>query len=139
VDVLFLDANVLFSAAFRTDARVRALWKLDEVALVSSAFAIEEARRNLPLDDQLDDLTKLVETVRVVPSLAAHAMPAGIRLPEKDRPILLAALGCGASHLLTGDLRHFGLLLGTDVDRMRIRTPGAYLRNRAQSRQDDPV
>jgi hypothetical protein len=32
--------------------------------------------------------------------------PAG--LAEKDRPIFQAALGCGASHLLTGDLKDFG-------------------------------
>jgi hypothetical protein len=31
----------------------------------------------------------------------------GILLPEKDQPIFLAALAGRATHLLTGDLRHF--------------------------------
>jgi len=31
-----------------------------------------------------------------------------LELPEKDRPIFLAALAGRSSHLLTGDLRHFG-------------------------------
>ncbi len=130
MDVLFLDANVLFSAAYRSDARVREIWKLNDAELVSSGYAIDEARRNLTHGNQLTDLTNLLKTVRVVPSLPAHVMPTGIRLPEKDRPILLAALGCGASYLLTGDLRHFGLLLGTEVDGVLVCTPGAYLRNR---------
>lgn len=130
MDVLFLDANVLFSAAYRSDARVREIWKLNDAELVSSGYAIDEARRNLAHDDQLTDLTNLLKSVRVVSSLPAHVMPTGIRLPEKDRPILLAALGCGASYLLTGDLRHFGPLLGTEVDGVLVCTPGAYLRDR---------
>ncbi|TFG64364.1 MAG: PIN domain-containing protein [Gemmatimonadales bacterium] len=130
VDVLFLDANVLFSAAYRTDARVRELWELDDAELVTSAYAIEEAWRNLTRDDQLTDLVKLLKTIRVVPSLPTHVIPAGVRLPDKDRPILLAALACGATYLLTGDLRHFGPLLGTELDGLRVRTPRAYLRNR---------
>jgi predicted nucleic acid-binding protein len=31
-----------------------------------------------------------------------------VALPEKDRPILEAAIRCKATHLLTGDRKHFG-------------------------------
>jgi hypothetical protein len=47
VDRPFLDANVLFAAAYRDGAVVQRLWDLPNVELVTSAYAIEEARRNL--------------------------------------------------------------------------------------------
>jgi uncharacterized protein len=47
MDRLFLDANVLFSAAYRPDAGLLQLWKLEDVALCSSHYAAEEARLNL--------------------------------------------------------------------------------------------
>ena len=47
MDSSFLDANVLFSAAYRSDAGLRKLWRLPGVRIVSSAYAVEEARRNL--------------------------------------------------------------------------------------------
>jgi predicted nucleic acid-binding protein len=31
-----------------------------------------------------------------------------VPLPEKDRPILEAAIQCQATHLLTGDIKDFG-------------------------------
>jgi hypothetical protein len=34
-----------------------------------------------------------------------HELPEGVSLPEKDVPILLAAIEARATHLLTGDLR----------------------------------
>lgn len=47
MDVLFLDANVLFSAAYRDDAQIARLWDLDDVELITSHYAADEARRNL--------------------------------------------------------------------------------------------
>jgi predicted nucleic acid-binding protein len=52
MDRLFLDANVLFSAAYKTDARLREFWKLKDVVLCSSRYALEEARSNLVNEDQ---------------------------------------------------------------------------------------
>ena len=54
-------------------------------------------------------------------------MPSGLTLPADDVPILRAAIGMGASHLLTGDLRHFGALMGTRVSGVLVRRPAAYL------------
>jgi uncharacterized protein len=45
MDRLFLDANVLFSAAYRPGVRLLKLWKLKNVALFSSRYALEEALR----------------------------------------------------------------------------------------------
>jgi len=44
---LFLDANVLFSAAYRSDTGLLKLWKLREVVLCSSRYALEETRIDL--------------------------------------------------------------------------------------------
>ena len=52
MDRLFLDANVLFSAAYRIDAGLLQLWKLKNVTLCSSRYALEEARINLANEDQ---------------------------------------------------------------------------------------
>jgi hypothetical protein len=37
-------------------------------------------------------------------------------------------MGAGATHLLTGDLRDFGNLLGKRVAGIEIQTPGDFLR-----------
>jgi hypothetical protein len=63
-----------------------------------------------------------------------NGLPQGIFLPEKDVPILLAALGAGASHLLTGDIRHFGPYLGRKIEGMAVMLPGEYLRTRTGKR-----
>jgi hypothetical protein len=50
LDRVFLDANVLYSAAYLKLSGLIRLWNLDEVQLLRSAYAIEEARRNLAMD-----------------------------------------------------------------------------------------
>ena len=119
MDRLFLDANVLFSAAYRKDAGVRRrLWGLPQTELVTSAYAVEEARRNLATPEQRADLEELLEAVRISNLLADTAGHPGIEasgLPEKDLPILRAAVAADATHLVTGDRRHFGALFGEEV------------------------
>src|SRR6266581_2193596 len=44
---LFLDANILFSAAFRARAPLRRLWNRPDVELITSAYAVAEAERHL--------------------------------------------------------------------------------------------
>jgi hypothetical protein len=132
MDRLFLDANILFSAAYKSDAGLLQLWKIKNVELCSSRYALEEARINLADGDQrarlvgLADLTKFFDASRT-------ALPHGIFLPEKDVPILLAAIEARATHLLTGDIRHFGPYLGQKIAGMRISLPGVYLRMRASN------
>lgn len=46
----FLDANVLFSAARSATSRLRDLWRLPQTTLITSAYCVEEARRNLAID-----------------------------------------------------------------------------------------
>jgi hypothetical protein len=54
-----------------------------------------------------------------------------VQLPEKDRPILLAALAGQATHLLTGDAKHFGPYFGQNVAGIFILRPSVYLQGRS--------
>ncbi|QDV39518.1 hypothetical protein ElP_75190 (plasmid) [Tautonia plasticadhaerens] len=122
---MFLDANVLFAAAWRPDAALRRLWGLEEIELLSSGYAADEARRNLEEPAQRGRLTRLLRRVRLVE--AEHfTLPRGVRLPEKDVPVLLAAIDGGATHLLTGDREHFGAYYGQRVAGVLILPPAEY-------------
>jgi hypothetical protein len=43
-----------------------------------------------------------------------------IRLPEKDVPILVGAIEARATHLISGDLQHFGLYSGNRIEGILI-------------------
>ena len=133
MDLVFLDANILFSAAYRSDAGLKRLWKLPGARLITSAYAAEEARRNLGYPEQREDLAGLLDSVEVVTTAlpTEHLLYSSVKLPEKDRPILLAAIGAGATHLLTGDFRHFGPYYGERIQGVLILPPGDYLSLRA--------
>jgi predicted nucleic acid-binding protein len=131
VDRLFLDANVLFSAAYRADAGVARLWDRDGAELLTSDYAIDEARRNLTEPNQKARLEDLLQRLRMVPSVVPHPdRRAEIELPEKDWPILGAAVAAGATHLITGDKKDFGPYFGSDVLGVRILPPSRYLNPR---------
>jgi predicted nucleic acid-binding protein len=121
---VFLDANVLFSIAYGSPG-LEQLWsdaKNEQYELFASQYVIEEAKRNLDRREQLDALNRLLSEVRVVPE-ADPTIPCPIPLPEKDRPVLLAALSCKADYLITGDVTHFGKYFGKRIRRLRICTP----------------
>ena len=134
MDRVFLDSNVLFSAAYGTGklgAGLRRLWDLAETELISSAYAFEEARRNLTAEDQRSRLEDPVRRVQIVPEASA-SLPVPVTLPEKDAPILRAAIHAGATHLLTGDRIHFGALYGQVVSGVYILQPAEYLRGKIE-------
>ena len=130
MDRLFLDANVLFSAAYREDAGLTILWRLPQVILLSSAYAVEEARVNLQTSVQHERLTTLVGSIQIMRGISSTPMPSGVRLPDKDTPILLSAIAGGATHLVTGDKAHFGKYFGKTVAGIRIVAPADFLRSR---------
>lgn len=124
---VFLDANVLFSAAWRAEAGLARLWTLPDCELLSSRYACEEARRNLATAERQQRLARLVAALRLVVDVTAGKLPAGIALPEKDRPILLSAIRAKATHLLTGDRQHFGSLYGHSIDGVTVLRPADFL------------
>lgn len=130
VDLVFLDANVLFSAAYRADSRLRRLWQLRGVQLLTSGFAVEEARRNLATEAQRSELDTLLLPIRIVAFAGPldHPIFATTPLPDKDRPILLAAITARATHLVTGDLQHFGPYYGQRLEGVLIVPPAEYIR-----------
>jgi predicted nucleic acid-binding protein len=127
VDRIFLDANILFSAAYGSPGLSR-FWDLarrKESLLFTSSYAAEEARRNLTEPEQLRKLDELLSEMRITPEVDPH-IPCPIELPEKDRPVMLAAISIKADYLVTGDAIHFGRYFGRIVNGVRICRPRDY-------------
>jgi len=131
---LFLDANVIFTAAHNPDGRSAALFKLagaKRCCLYTSLHALEEARRNLRLKypDAVAALDDLLESVSVTPeapvALVNWALEQG--LPPKDAPVLAAAAGARTTILVTGDRTHFGPLYGRSLRGVEVLAPSDAL------------
>src|SRR5580704_3943322 len=164
MDRLFLDANVLFSAAYRPNAGLLQLWKLRGAVLCSSRYALEEARINSTDEAQKRRLSRLARSIQLfdppdrqpdrqpgrqrsagvslpdpldlsLPDAVGVSLPkaVGVSLPEKDWPIFSAALAARATHLITGDVRHFGPYFGKAIHGILIMTPARYLKTRRRS------
>ena len=113
MDKVFLDANVLFSAAYGS-LGLKRLWNLSrygDCQLLVSHYVIEEARHNLSTSEEKTRLENYLTQVMIVPNPPWN-FPCPIPLPEKDRPVFTAAVFAGATHLITGDIRHFGEFYG---------------------------
>jgi len=111
---VFLDANVLFTAAHNPKGKAALLITLGAEGLfqlATSAYAREEARRNLERKAPgcLPEFGRLLSKIRLVADNPSIHCPAD--LAEKDWPIYRAAHACKANVLLTGDHRDFGFLM----------------------------
>lgn len=127
-DRIFLDANILFSIAYGSPGLNR-LWELAQrkrCVLFASNYVVEEAKRNLFSSEQLRNLDAFLSMVQLVPDVDPN-IPCPIKLPEKDRPVLLAAISIKANYLLTGDMIHFGKYFGQTVRGIKICRPRDYL------------
>lgn len=82
---------------------------------------------NLAEDEQRERLKTLLATVELVVGQAP--LPPGVDLPEKDKPILQAALYAQATHLITGDKQHFGRYYGKKLGGVLVMAPAQYLQN----------
>ncbi len=136
MDRVFLDANVLFSAAYAPGSRFLQLWEQKGIRLLTSDYAVEEARRNLTGHDRLERLQGLIGATEIVSSRPEHFLSPGrlskVNLPEKDQPILAAAIAARATHLLTGDKRHFGRWIGKRLLGVLIQSPAQYLEKKTK-------
>ena len=129
-DRVFLDANVLFSAAWLEESGLTKLWHRADTALVASRLAVAEARRNLDTDSQRARLDALAVRLILVDAPPDAMLPPDLNVVAKDVPILLAAIEAGATHLLTGDRKHFGHLYGRTIAGVKILAPATYLAKR---------
>jgi predicted nucleic acid-binding protein len=130
-DRIFLDANVIFSAAYRRTTELRRLWALPDLTLLTSLYATSEGERNLH-PTRHSDLQVLLQAITLVPTPQPgdRPLPSTLVLPAKDAPIYQAAAAAEATHLFTGDRRHFGAYYGQQFERVLILTPGTYIRSR---------
>jgi hypothetical protein len=72
---VFLDANVLFSAAWREDAGLLRLWRRADARLITSPYAVDEAFRNLETTAQRERLFRLTASMELVPGAASGDLP----------------------------------------------------------------
>ncbi len=104
---VFLDANVIFSAAKSNGAVRELLVRLRAAGhiLCVDDYALSEAQRNLSLKgaDSMAALADLQVHFSVAPFRPTR-LPADLQglLPEKDRPILAAAIRLKCDALVTG-------------------------------------
>ena len=71
--------------------------------------------------------------VRIADKPRTQPLPATVRLPARDAPILLVAIEARADYLVTGDLEHFGLYFGQTVTGVHILRPRDYLTQRQRT------
>ena len=125
---IFLDANILFSAS-KSAGAVRELLGRATAAgheLCADVYVAAEARRNVAVKapEGRDALEALLANVEVT-AHAATALPRdlSVRLHDKDRPVLAAAIRMRCDALVTGDRTHFGALYGATIRVVAIHSP----------------
>lgn len=127
MDILFLDANILFSAAYQSNSGILQLWSLTNAKLITSVYAAEEAQRNLKQLEQKKRLEKLFSVMGIAAvEYSTELIPPGIVLPAKDQPILAAAIASHANYLLTGDYKDFGCYYDQNIAGVIILPPAKY-------------
>ncbi len=132
---IFLDANALFSAA-ANDGAIHRLVKLIEACGhvgVVDAYVLQEARRNVQAKATLRNAAASAELEAIVLRLEqsfAQAQPLSATkkstanwLPEKDRPVLWAAIALRCDVLITGDKTHFGAGYNKRFSGVKILSP----------------
>jgi hypothetical protein len=133
---IFVDANVLFSAA-RSSGAIRTLLHMLQStghALAADAYVVAEARRNLEAKAgadalaYLEDLLGHIEVRQVSYADGAQEESLVRWLPEKDRPVLLAAMAMQCDVLLTGDRTHFGAGYGKTFAGVMVYAPAQLAR-----------
>lgn len=119
----------MFSAAYKENSRISRLWAIENISLITSIYAMEEAKRNLLRlqPERMSSLQSIAETMKVIAAEQPVELEDNFGLPEKDIPILQAAVHADVDYLLTGDLSHFGHLLGKQVQNVLILTPAQFL------------
>ncbi len=125
---VFLDANILFSAA-KSAGAVRELLRLlldgGHECWVDD-YVVIEARRNLiaKAPDVLISFEALLKRLRISPAQAPGPELKLVNwLPEKDRTVLAAAIRLRCDALVTGDRTHFGPGYGKIFAGVTIHSP----------------
>ena len=139
---VFLDANILFSAA-KSDGAVRELLRL----LVEGGhkcwvddYVMIEARRNLSIKgpDTLGTFELLLATLHVGSVQAVDPGAQAVAwLPEKDRPVLAAAMRLRCDVLVTGDRAHFEFGYGKLFGGVTIHSPRSLAKSLSLGQREE--
>ncbi len=132
---IFLDANVLFAAAYSRKGgsfEVINLAKKKKVKIFTSRLAIKEAEKNLrekagdhEIDQFYTSLSEIDVTLINIDSFRSKGKY-GELTGEKDAPILAAAIKSGSKFLITLDKKHL-LSIALEFKRITIVTPGDFI------------
>jgi predicted nucleic acid-binding protein len=135
---IFLDANILFSAA-KSEGAIRTL----VTQLLArrhecwvDGYVDEEARRNIlaKAAKSLPELERLMARLRLALSVPDIAQAKAFRdVAEKDQPVLAAAAALGCDILVTGDRSHFGPLYGRSLAGVAIHSPRSLFEHLCRS------
>jgi uncharacterized protein len=131
---LFLDANVLFSAAHKQDSAQGLLIDFAQkhlIKAISSAYAFDEAHRNLvrKSPNALVYWPAISSAIGLAPIPdREHLVWAEGQVVAKDAPILASAVIARVDWLVTGDRRDFGHLFSTTQRGVLIMTPSEAVR-----------
>ncbi len=125
---IFLDANVLFSAAKSDGAVAELVKRLLQAGheCCADSYVIEEARRTLAAKapSGVAALDALLERLRIASAVTAQVDTDVIDwLPEKDRPVLGSAIRMRCAALVSGDRTHFGAGYGKSFGGVTIYSP----------------
>lgn len=132
-DRIFLDTNILFSAAHSEDSDFQRLWQLPHTTPIISTYILEEIRRHVVQPESLNRLEWLLADIRVVENWEHIQLPSIMAsLRQKDIPVMQAAIAAQATHLITGDARDFGDYFGQVIEGVEIIQPAEYLRRHSQ-------
>jgi predicted nucleic acid-binding protein len=131
---IFLDANVLFSASRSAGAIRQLVYGLHAAGhtLVADEYVATEARRNIvgkasaEAQAYLEALLSQIEVSAVHFPVTAQSVVQW--LPEKDRPVLMAAMALRCNALVTGDRTHFGPGYGQVFGGVTLYTPAQLAR-----------
>jgi predicted nucleic acid-binding protein len=112
---VFLDASVLFSAAYSATGASRETVRRalrHQIAIVLSRYVLTEARRNLEHKapqavDAFDGLIDLLPLEMQADPLPTELEAAASYINLKDAPIIAAAVSAEVDYLATLDRRHF--------------------------------
>lgn len=131
---VFLDANILFSAAISAEGSSRAIFELGDQGgpiLIVTEYVMEEALTNLQAKRpaSVPELLVLLDGLGFVPAPPPElqeAMEGRVTDPD-DVPVLAGALYAAADLLVTGNRKHFGNLYGESVGGCLILPPAQAL------------
>lgn len=129
---VFLDSNVLFSAAYSGEKSTSyLLFELQKRGLISifiSSLVVLETANNLrdKKPERLGLLKELMDKTTVLDDVVVD-LPVLSSLPTADRVILSTAVAHGIKYFLTGNTRDFKDLYGKIIGKTIILKPRDFL------------